>query len=128
MQCINAGQQAPLIVQAGALLPPEPCKPHPPLGLQDRKPKACQVQLHAGDRVILYTDGIVESRSPDGEFFGERRLADFVSAAVASGAPTPETVRRLMRSLLAHQAGRLQDDASIVVLEWQAGAERRVLP
>ncbi len=37
-------------------------------------------------------------------------------------------VRRLMRSVLAHQADRLQDDASIVMLEWRAGAHRRTLP
>jgi serine phosphatase RsbU (regulator of sigma subunit) len=37
--------------------------------------------------------------------------------ARAFGDPAPETVRRLMRHVLAHQADHLQDDASIVVLE-----------
>ena len=81
-----------------------------------------------GDRLLLYTDGITEARSATGEFFGERRLADFISAAVAAGEPAPEMVRRLMRGVLAHQADRLQDDASIVVLEWLTGGHRRTLP
>jgi len=37
--------------------------------------------------------------------------------ASAFGDPAPETVRRLMRHVLAHQADHLQDDASIIVLE-----------
>jgi serine phosphatase RsbU (regulator of sigma subunit) len=37
-------------------------------------------------------------------------------------------VRRLMRRLLVHQADQLQDDATIVVLEWRTGEEHRMLP
>ena len=114
-------------VRDGRLLVPGPCKPHPPLGLQLRKPDVCETQLRAGDRVILYTDGIVEARSPTGEFFGEERLADFVHRASAAGDPAPETVRRLMRHVLAHQADHLQDDASIIVLEWRTGDERQLV-
>jgi hypothetical protein len=65
------------------------------------------------------------SRSPTGEFFGEQRLADFIAAA-AAGEPAPETVRQLMRHVLTHQADQLQDDASIVVLEWRTGDEAQL--
>ncbi len=85
----------------------------------------CETRLEPGDRLLLYTDGITEARSPDGEFFGEQRLADFIAAA---GDPAPEMVRRLMRRLLLHQADQLQDDATIVVLEWRTGEEQRLLP
>jgi hypothetical protein len=37
-------------------------------------------------------------------------------------------VRRLMRHVLIHQADQLQDDASIVILEWRTGEEHRMLP
>jgi serine phosphatase RsbU (regulator of sigma subunit) len=77
--------------------------------------------LEPGDRLLLHTDGITEARSPSGEFFGEQRLADHINSALAAGEPAPETVRRLMRSALTHQADQLQDDASIVVLEWFTG-------
>jgi serine phosphatase RsbU (regulator of sigma subunit) len=86
----------------------------------------CETRLEPGDRLVLYTDGITEARSPAGEFFGERRLTDFISAAAAAGDPAPETVRRLMRHVLTHQADQLQDDASIVVLEWLTGDERQL--
>jgi stage II sporulation SpoE-like protein len=125
---VNAGHPDPIIVRDGALLHPGPCKPHPPLGLQVKKPGVCETTLHPGDRVILYTDGIVEARSPEGEYFGEERLADFVHRASAAGNPAPETVRQLMRQVLAHQADQLQDDASIVVLEWRTGDEQQLQP
>jgi hypothetical protein len=33
-----------------------------------------------------------------------------------------------MRHLLSHQADQLQDDASIVILEWLSGTADRLLP
>ncbi|HEX2075495.1 MAG TPA: PP2C family protein-serine/threonine phosphatase [Geodermatophilus sp.] len=124
LRWINAGHPEPLILRGPSLVRLPPCPPARPLGLQEAKPASCETRLEPGDRLLLYTDGITEARSPDGEFFGEQRLADHVSAAVAAGEPAPETVRRLMRRLLAHQADQLQDDASIIVLEWRTGADR----
>jgi serine phosphatase RsbU (regulator of sigma subunit) len=49
-----------------------------------------------------------------------------VVRAEAAGDPPPETLRRLMRSVIEHQAGRLQDDASIVLVEWRTGREQQV--
>jgi hypothetical protein len=128
LRWINAGHPPPLILRGSSLVQPPPCPPHRPLGLQDAKPDYCETRLEPGDRLLLYTDGITEARSPDGEFFGEQRLADFIATAVAAGDPAPEMVRRLMRRLLAHQADQLQDDATIVVLEWRTGEEHRMLP
>jgi serine phosphatase RsbU (regulator of sigma subunit) len=127
LRWINAGHPEPLIVRGLALVGLPACPPSRPLGLQASKPPCCETRLEPGDRLVLYTDGITEARSPQGEFFGEQRLADFISAAAAAGDPAPETVRRLMRHVLSHQADQLQDDASIVVLEWRAGTERRLL-
>jgi serine phosphatase RsbU (regulator of sigma subunit) len=126
LRWISAGHLQPLIVRGLSLVRPPHCPPSRPLGLQAGKPPCCETRLEPGDRLVLYTDGITEARSPAGEFFGDQRLADFISAAAAAGQPAPETVRRLMRHVLSHQADRLQDDASIVVLEWRTGSERRL--
>ncbi|MGY1838415.1 MULTISPECIES: PP2C family protein-serine/threonine phosphatase [unclassified Modestobacter] len=128
LRWINAGHPEPLILRGASLVSPPRCPPSRPLGLQDRKPEVCTTRLEPGDRLLLYTDGITEARSPDGEFFGEQRLADFISSALAAGDPAPETVRRLVRSVLAHQGDQLQDDASIVVLEWLTGDPEQLRP
>ncbi len=128
LQWVNAGHPEPLVVRDGALVRLPPCRPSPPLGLQQGRPAVCETTLHAGDRVLFHSDGIVEARSPDGEFFGEERLADFVIQADSEGDRSPETLRRLMRHVLEHQAGQLQDDASIVVLEWRTGTPQSLVP
>ena len=84
--------------------------------------------LEPGDRVLLYSDGVVEARNAAGEFFGVERLADLVSREAVGGQPAPETMRRLMHAILEHQAGALQDDATTMLVEWQAGGAQRVVP
>ncbi|MGY1604927.1 PP2C family protein-serine/threonine phosphatase [Geodermatophilus sp. SYSU D00815] len=125
LRWVNAGHPPPLVVRDGHLLRPAG-RPSRPLGLQHRPPDESTTHLQPGDRVLLYTDGIVEARSPTGEFFGEERLADFVVRAESAGDPPPETLRRLMASVMEHQAGRLQDDATIVLAEWRSGREDRL--
>lgn len=82
--------------------------------------------LEPHDRVILFTDGVIDARNDDGEFFGEVRLADFIVRASGAGAPPPETLRRLLRSILQRQQGQLQDDATVVMIEWHGNGPSRM--
>ena len=41
--------------------------------------------------------------------------------------PAPETLRRLINAVLEHQQDMLQDDATVLLLEW-AGDPRALLP
>jgi serine phosphatase RsbU (regulator of sigma subunit) len=123
---VAAGHPAPLLVRDGALVHPSACTSSLPLGLQREPAVECETWLQTADRVLLYTDGVVEARSADGQFFGEERLGEFVVRAEAAGDSPPETLRRLKRSVREHQAGRLQDDASIVLVEWRTGREQQV--
>jgi hypothetical protein len=81
-----------------------------------------QEVLQPGDWLVLYTDGLVEARDRDGEFFGEARLVDLLRREMAAGHPPPETLRRLVHAVLEHQAGVLQDDATIVLARWNGRA------
>lgn len=52
---------------------------HPPLGISanlllDIRPEV--IPLTKDDRIILYSDGIVEARNAQGDFFGEQRLIE----------------------------------------------------
>src|SRR5262249_24921304 len=46
------------------------------------------ISLDPGDRLLFYTDGITEARSPAGEEFGEERLARVASELDAPSAET----------------------------------------
>jgi hypothetical protein len=74
--------------------------------------------LQPGDWLVLYTDGLVEARDRAGEFFGEARLVDLLRRETAAGNPPPEALRRLVHAVLDHQAGVLQDDATVVLARW----------
>jgi serine phosphatase RsbU (regulator of sigma subunit) len=106
-------------------------EPGLPLGLGAALAASAEVSqesLEPGDRVLLYSDGVVEARDADGTFFGVDRLADLVTREAVAGQPAPETMRRLMHAILDHQAGALQDDATTMLIEWQAAGAQRVTP
>jgi serine phosphatase RsbU (regulator of sigma subunit) len=98
------------------------------LGLLEPDPPVGQERLEPGDRLLLYTDGVLDARDADGNFFGPQRLADFVTREEAAGLPAAETLRRLNRAILHHQQGSLQDDATTVLVEWLTDQPRRSTP
>jgi serine phosphatase RsbU (regulator of sigma subunit) len=71
------------------------------------------------DRVLLCTDGVTEGRAADGTPFGLQRLADFIIRHGSALLPAPETMRRLSHAIVEYQHGRLRDDATAVLIEWQ---------
>ena len=74
--------------------------------------------LQPGDRVLFHTDGVIESRSPDGSLFGTERLADFLVRATMDGRSAAETIRRLSANLVTHVEGRLKDGATMFLVEY----------
>jgi serine phosphatase RsbU (regulator of sigma subunit) len=78
--------------------------------------------------VVLYTDGVVEARSPGGDFFGVERLVDLLTRSLASGLAAAETMRRMVHALLEHQQGQLDDDATLMFVAWQPGDLTAPLP
>ena len=122
---VNAGHPEPLLLRGGKLVKVLEAEPRPPLGLGDLVADEIEVaseQLEPGDRILVFTDGVVEARSPDGEFFGVERLCDLVIRHLAGGLPAAETMRRVVRELLDHQGGQLSDDASLLLLEWRVAS------
>jgi phosphoserine phosphatase RsbU/P len=73
--------------------------------------------LHAGDRFVLFTDGITEASGAGHEQFGERRLIDVVQAHITTDAPT--LLASIMEAARSFGAGRFGDDATAIVLAVQ---------
>jgi hypothetical protein len=127
---INAGHPAPLLMRDGQLVKTLDAPPATPIGVQlvAEPPQVGREALEPGDQVLFYTDGLVEARGDDGHFFTAERLADFFERQAAAGLPAPETLRRLRHAVMAYQHGRLQDDATAVLVEWRRGSERTLTP
>jgi serine phosphatase RsbU (regulator of sigma subunit)/GAF domain-containing protein len=70
----NAGHQPPVLLQPGAA--PQILEPHGMvLGIREAEPyPSMQVELRPGGALILYTDGVTDAVTPQGEPFGNHHL------------------------------------------------------
>jgi serine phosphatase RsbU (regulator of sigma subunit) len=76
--------------------------------------EAQAVVLEAGDRLVLYTDGLTEARDGDGHFLGEAGLAGAARALV--DVPTDELAHTLTRRVTEWTEGTLRDDLAVLVI------------
>jgi serine phosphatase RsbU (regulator of sigma subunit) len=131
---ISAGHPPPLLLRQGQLVKTLEVAPRLPFGLglgMDESTHPTDVgfeQLQPGDYLLLYTDGVTEARSPEGEMFGIPRLVDLITRNLADGLPAPETMRRAVRALLAHQGSNLDDDATMLLAQWRPQHPEALLP
>ena len=68
-----------------------------------------------GDTVVLFTDGVTEVFSPDGEMFGEVRLQQLVEQLAHR--PPVEIVHEIRAALVSHAGSKIfRDDLTLVAL------------
>ncbi|WP_041972860.1 SpoIIE family protein phosphatase [Geobacter sp. OR-1] len=76
-----------------------------------------QIAIHEGDLLVLFTDGIIESRNPDGELFGLERFKTVISDKASEEPGT--IIDELFKELSAFTVtNTFQDDVSIVVAKF----------
>jgi phosphoserine phosphatase RsbU/P len=109
----SAGHPLPLLVRAGE--EPRPVASTgtllgvlPELDIED-----AAVELHRGDAVVLFSDGVTEARR-GGEFYGDDRLVR--SAAAAAGSTASDLAEHIVAEVLDFQDGFPRDDIAVVVL------------
>jgi sigma-B regulation protein RsbU (phosphoserine phosphatase) len=73
-----------------------------------------QVPLEAGDRLVLYTDGIAEAPNAAEEEFGETRLAHLMTTH--RELPAAALQQKLWSEVLAFCDNQLKDDATLILL------------
>jgi serine phosphatase RsbU (regulator of sigma subunit) len=116
---VNAGHPRPLLWRRGSPAGDLHCETSLPLGLGYVPAEVAHVSLEPGDALLFITDGVLEARSADGEFFGRRRLARMWQEVAEDGQLPAEILRRLCHGILDHQDGRLQDDATLLMILWK---------
>jgi phosphoserine phosphatase RsbU/P len=112
LRYVNAGHPPPFLVRAGAVdrLPAT----GPPVGLfVDSLFSVTELQLQAGDTLIVYTDGIIEAERPDGEMFGEERLEAMILERYDL-APA-QLIEAILESASLFTGGAIQHDDQAVV-------------
>jgi PAS domain S-box-containing protein len=110
---VSAGHPAPVLVR-GTEVRVVDVTPDVPLGLGGR-PLPSTGRLVAGDRLLLFTDGMTEARGPDGEFVDVEAIVGPLSAGDLGDALDGVVAR-----LDAATGGRLDDDLALLAVEFGA--------
>ncbi len=76
------------------------------------------VSYHAGDTLLLYTDGITEAKNSDGEQFGDNRLKESFTAHASKA---PDQVKEGIKNDLSQFIGgmMIDDDYTLVVVQFK---------
>ncbi|MFE2106465.1 PP2C family protein-serine/threonine phosphatase [Kitasatospora sp. NPDC059463] len=117
-EIVNCGHPAPLLLRGTeAARPLELAETVPPLGVLDPadvRPPVHRVPLHPGDRVLLFTDGVIEARDRAGTFYP---LAERLPRC-ARGGPV-DVLRLLHEDVVRHVGRQLGDDAAMLLLQYE---------
>jgi sigma-B regulation protein RsbU (phosphoserine phosphatase) len=75
------------------------------------------IELQTGDKILLYTDGLIENRNSDGAYFGKQRFYDIVKKH------RTESVQKIVEMVYATvkefgQQAKPDDDISILGVEY----------
>jgi serine phosphatase RsbU (regulator of sigma subunit) len=117
-----AGHPPPLLLRGRKVVAELASTPMLPFGLGGAAPELSATDLEPDDAVLLYTDGVTEARTADGDLFGLDRLIDLLEREAASGQPPEEILRRLVRAVVDYEPGGLRDDATLLLAQWTADA------
>jgi phosphoserine phosphatase RsbU/P len=115
VRLVNAGHPPPIVIRHDTVDTLN--KGGPALGLIDRADFREQaVNLAPGEIVLIYSDGLTETRNEEGEFFGDERLRALLPGACAAGAA--DLGERLVAACDRFQGNApAHDDLSLVVLQ-----------
>jgi phosphoserine phosphatase RsbU/P len=112
---VSAGHPGPVHLPSGA--DPVFLESHgSPIGLADDAFEERSVQLSAGDRLYLYSDGLPEAMNPGGKPFGDARLLEAIGQA-RSDALQEDLATLLQRVAAWHGSDRPHDDISVLAVE-----------
>ncbi|MDX3852684.1 PP2C family protein-serine/threonine phosphatase [Streptomyces sp. AK02-01A] len=114
-EMISCGHPPPLLVRGREVRVLHSLSTAPPLGVCVPPVSSFRTDVftfEAGDALLLYTDGVIEARSPTGAFYPlAERVASFAASSPAA------LVRHIHRDLLSHTGRHLADDAVLLAIE-----------
>ena len=117
---VNAGHPLPRRVRGGRV-EPLGLDADLPLGVDpDAVYQVQRLALEPGDRLVLLSDGVLEAAPEGGSAYDAGRL-DALLRASRELAPY-EVTRLVVREVVAHRAGDLADDLTVVCLDWRGPA------
>jgi sigma-B regulation protein RsbU (phosphoserine phosphatase) len=73
-----------------------------------------KIELYAGDKLLLFTDGVTEARNAEGEEFGEHRLLECLRSYAGRNATALRTL--ILDEVTQFCEGNFDDDATLMIV------------
>ncbi|KPC62934.1 PP2C family protein-serine/threonine phosphatase [Streptomyces chattanoogensis] len=122
LQWVNAGHPAPLLIRDGQVVRQLESPTTLPVGFGGEEPQISEQMLQRGDRVLCFTDGLIEEHEAGEEQFGEEQLIHWVNRIEHTEKGVRAVVRSLSHTLKQERGGSTSDDATLFLIEWRGGA------
>ncbi|MEV6569468.1 PP2C family protein-serine/threonine phosphatase [Streptomyces kronopolitis] len=121
LQWVNAGHPAPLLIRNHQVVRQLHSPTTLPVGFGGDEPQLSEETLQVGDRVLCFTDGLIEEHDARGEQFGQEQLIAWVNRIEHAEEEVRAVVRSLSHSLIRERGGITSDDATLFLIEWRGG-------
>ncbi|MGW1025106.1 PP2C family protein-serine/threonine phosphatase [Streptomyces sp. NPDC002577] len=119
LQWVNAGHPSPILVRNHRVTQRLVAPTTLPVGLGGSEPRISELGLERGDRVLCFTDGLIEEHKTGGQEFGEDQLIDCVNQLERTGRGIRAVTRSLSHTLQRARGGHTTDDATLLMVEWR---------
>ena len=122
---VNAGHETPYICRVGQGYEPYAVRPGFVLaGMENMRYKEGSIQINAGDRIFLYTDGVPEATNQENELYGSERLCHILNA---NQDKTPKELLPRIKADVDRFVGDAPqfDDITMLCLEYRGRVDRR---
>ncbi|MFJ9612430.1 PP2C family protein-serine/threonine phosphatase [Streptomyces noursei] len=123
LQWVNAGHPAPMLIRGEHVIRRLRSPTTLPVGFGGQEPLISELALEPGDRVLCFTDGLIEEHETGGEEFGEEQLIDWVDRIARTGTEVRTAVRSLSHTLMRERGGITTDDATLLLIEWRGATD-----
>ena len=115
LRYVNCGHVSPLLMRASGEM--EQLEPTATMIGAFRRWNCTEQEatLHAGDTLVIYSDGVTEAEHPSGEDFGEPRLIECIRRNRAGG--TEALVQAIVDQVSEFSHGSRYDDVTVVAIQ-----------
>jgi Stage II sporulation protein E (SpoIIE) len=122
LQWVNAGHPAPLLIRDHEVVRQLHSPTTLPVGFGGEQPQIREQSLQRGDRVLCFTDGLIEEHKAGEQQFGEEQLIRWINHIEHTEKGVRAVVRALSHALMEERGGTTSDDATLFMIEWRGGS------
>lgn len=121
---VNAGYNAPVVMRQGERYELLTSPAYVPFGVEENVVyRELGLELHQGDRLLFYSEGVSNAKNPKGELYGAERLRSRLNEIRNRDMTCSSLINELFSSVELFMADvKAEDDQVLLILEYRRGS------